>query len=509
VGNAYATSMGNAVTASPPGVYSIHFNPAGLAKIKKRTTAQGLSLIQLKADANFYDHHPDFQNFIDSNGFVDEVQDTHSTNNNYSFYGPGLKLQRLDLPAMPLPTAGWAWPIMDAGMTFATAIYVPTGAGYNRDDDDPGRYMGKQVAIARINYFSPTLGIQLNDNWYIGAGIISAWQGLGIDMDFRAPNIALALVDSIQTQSCPTPTDPAPVAFSPFASLLGICGSELGPFTHVANIRLEVNDPHSFTANLGVLWEPTEWFSWGAVYRTQGSNNMEGRYRVTYTDSWYNFFKGLNPQVVAALASLGVKAPVPNKTETGTGKVSLPQPATFSTGIKIQVMPRLQLNIDAKWADYAKWENFTVDFQENLDVLKLASLAEPKHATKTELIIPRYYKSVWNWGAGIEYEYNAQLKLRLGYEDRKSSVPPDRQDLFLPVGNGKLVSVGFGYKMSDTQNLDVAIAQTKLEAYVPGGSSFNSNYMGADNFVYNPYAGLNYKTVTTINLFELGYQKTF
>lgn len=509
VGNAYATSMGNAVTASPPGVYSIHFNPAGLAKIKQRTSAQGISLIQLKADAYFYDHDPRFEAFTNEHGLVDEAENTHSQNDSYAFYGPGMKLQKLDLPAMPLPTAGWAWPIKNTDMTFATAIYVPTGAGYSRGDDDPGRFMGRRVAIARINYLSPTIGVQLNDHWSVGGGIAVSWQGLGIDMDFRAPNIGLALVDSIQNQSCPTSGNPSPVAFSPFATLLGICGSELGPFTHVANIKLEVNDPRSISANMGVLYEPTDWFSWGAVYRTQANNNMRGRYTLTYTDSWYNFFKGLNPDVVKALASLGVKAPVPNRSETGTGTVSLPQPSTFGTGFSIKLMPRLQFNIDAKWADYAKWENFTVDFQQNLDFLKMASLAESKHATKTKLIIPRYYKSVWNWGMGVEYEYSNQLKLRMGYEDRNSSVPRDRQDLFLPVGNGKLYSIGAGYKLSESQNIDIAIAQTKLEAYVPAGSSYNANYMGADNFVYNPYAGLNFKTVTTINLFELGYQKTF
>ena len=37
--NAKAISLGNAVTADPPGVDSIHFNPAGLAKIKGRESS--------------------------------------------------------------------------------------------------------------------------------------------------------------------------------------------------------------------------------------------------------------------------------------------------------------------------------------------------------------------------------------------------------------------------------------------------------------------------------------
>ena len=36
IGNPKALGLGNAVTADPPGIDSIHFNPAGLAKIKGR-----------------------------------------------------------------------------------------------------------------------------------------------------------------------------------------------------------------------------------------------------------------------------------------------------------------------------------------------------------------------------------------------------------------------------------------------------------------------------------------
>ena len=36
IGNAKALALGHAVTADPPGIDAIHFNPAGLAKIKGR-----------------------------------------------------------------------------------------------------------------------------------------------------------------------------------------------------------------------------------------------------------------------------------------------------------------------------------------------------------------------------------------------------------------------------------------------------------------------------------------
>ena len=53
LGNAKAFSLGNAVTADPPGIDSIHFNPAGLTALKGRQ-------YQLKIAGAFFDVKADF-----------------------------------------------------------------------------------------------------------------------------------------------------------------------------------------------------------------------------------------------------------------------------------------------------------------------------------------------------------------------------------------------------------------------------------------------------------------
>jgi long-subunit fatty acid transport protein len=48
-----AMSMGNAVTADPVGIMSIHFNPAGLTKLDGRQIQFSLQNIYLKAEYDF------------------------------------------------------------------------------------------------------------------------------------------------------------------------------------------------------------------------------------------------------------------------------------------------------------------------------------------------------------------------------------------------------------------------------------------------------------------------
>ena len=52
-----ALALGNAVTADPPGILSIHYNPAGLTKLDDRQLEVNLMSVYLDIDADF--HAPD------------------------------------------------------------------------------------------------------------------------------------------------------------------------------------------------------------------------------------------------------------------------------------------------------------------------------------------------------------------------------------------------------------------------------------------------------------------
>lgn len=204
-----ALSMANSVTADPPGIFSIHFNPAGLARVKHNTYTINAVAARFKFRTDFGKHTPEFQKFIDENGFVDPIENTTSETSDASIVLPGgSEVRHFPLPVLVVPTAGVAWHNANSPMTFGTAVYSPYGAGYMRDKDDPGHFDGQSLAVIRLTYGSPTVAIQLDDHWYIGGGIGVSWMGLGLETDLRVPNIATALVQSIQSQSCDSPNSP-------------------------------------------------------------------------------------------------------------------------------------------------------------------------------------------------------------------------------------------------------------------------------------------------------------
>ena len=79
-----AMSLGNAVTADPPGLDSIHFNPAGLAKIQADTRSDTIFGAVLRTTADF--HQPAG---FDVGGFTeDPLAGTRSDHNKQAIFIP-------------------------------------------------------------------------------------------------------------------------------------------------------------------------------------------------------------------------------------------------------------------------------------------------------------------------------------------------------------------------------------------------------------------------------------
>lgn len=92
------------------------------------------------------------------------------------------------------------WRRFPPGRQLGTAAFAPLAAGYLRDDDDPGRFMGKEMALTRITYFSPTIGFKLNDEWSLGAGIHFSYAGISAYTDLRVANLILGVVNTALDQ---------------------------------------------------------------------------------------------------------------------------------------------------------------------------------------------------------------------------------------------------------------------------------------------------------------------
>ena len=514
VGNAKALSLGNAVTADPPGIDSIHYNPAGLAQLDGRLMNIKLLAAGLKFGIEFEGHDSRTQQVLDEYGYEDEAAYSSSKTSTI-----GLKLPFSDgvkewpLPFLVAPLGGASYSSPGSGATFATAVYTPLAAGYVRDSDDPGRFMGEELSLVKITYFSPSFGFDLSDSWSIGASVGMSWQGAGVKLPLRVPSSVLVFADTFvnlfQDQGvCPDPEDPSP--------FLDLCGGALGPYTMITELEVDAEDALVWNINIGALWKPTPWFTWGFVYQAESVGHLEGSYRLEYGDQWVNFFGDLHQSdawnVINAVVPFptGVRnSPDGEGVETGDVAIDIIMPAHFSTGISVQMTPSWKLNFDVKWTDWGAWEGLEVQFDKQVDFLKLARLLSP-YAELETLTIPRNYESVWNWALGLEYQYNNNLALRFGYEPRKSSIPDDKQDVLLPVGDAELFAFGFEYRLGASQIIEAGFGYLLAKADVPAGSSSNANSTDqATNIIYNPYAGTDFSSQVEGLLFELSYTSTF
>ncbi|OUR92572.1 hypothetical protein A9Q81_16515 [Gammaproteobacteria bacterium 42_54_T18] len=509
LGNAKALSLGNAVTADPPGIDSIHFNPAGLARLKGRQ--RQLKFILASADiSGEFSTNEGYNDLIaniatnpdGSPITVDSAADSKSGIETFAIYLPGSGITEIPFAAAPLGGISISPP--GSNMTFATSVYAPMILGLTRDEDDPGRFAGKSLAFTRLTFFSPSIGYQVTDTIAVGASLGFSYTGFGLDLDYRAPNYSVGALNGVLNAYCDDPD---------LVSALDLCSGQITPFDTIFNLQVDVEKAVSFTYNFGVLWEVTPWLTWGLAYQSEANDTLEGDIAVEFAPEIVSLYNGIanTDNFIGPIADAivrGVSLPENGRIES-KGRVNLVTPQHLSTGISLMLTPRLKINVDVKWTETSKWESFRFEYDEDIVILGLLGTLGVSGVEINALDIPRGYEDTINWGYGIEYQYSDSLKLRFGYEPRKAGIPKDKLDFVLPLGDMDLYATGFSYKIDSESTFDMAFGYTKSEQNIPAGSSTNGNDTRADNFVYNPYAGLDVKTVLEVFMVEMSYESHF
>jgi long-subunit fatty acid transport protein len=514
-------SLGNAVTADPPGISAVHFNPAALAKIDGlQTDVQGiLANFAIKRDYSApagynvfgYSDDPLVCNDgpeVDSNICTD-FKDSVSGDVEYaSIYVPILK-KIVDLgPNSPLaaPTAGIAYKPPGSKVTYATAVYAPLVAGFGAEDGNPSNYMGQQVALERITYLSPSFGYQVNDHLSIGASFGMSYQAIAMKTDLRFPNEMIGVLRMVDEVVCGPFKDNGDIITD--LLLFGMCNAKEGmnPFNKMGSLDVSLEQSLSPSYNLGVLWEPTDDFSFGMVYQSEAKMRLRGKYLINNATAPQQLVAGLNSsatgQILAAI--LGLPGYVPN-VESGLVAMDFKYPQHFKAGIKYKIFPDLQMNFDLGWTDFSAWDKFKFEFDRQISLLKVAKLLSAD-VTDRSLALPLKFQSSWRWGIGFEYSATDRLKLRMGYEPRTSSIPDDKRNTMVPINNAQLFGLGIGYRFDQDTDLDLSLGFLRSRDDIPANTSSLSNKTGVDNILLNPYAGLNVKTNTKVTLLGINYR---
>ncbi|XID75367.1 OmpP1/FadL family transporter [Alkanindiges sp. WGS2144] len=515
-----ALSMGNAVTADPPGISAIHFNPAGLTKIQGlQTDVQGL-LVDFNIRREFeappgynvfgYSDDPLICNEMEmGQKLCGEFKDyAVSKVDHPSLYVPVLKKivnwpQGLPLAA---PLAGAAYNPPGSKITYASGLYAPLVAGFGSADGDPGNYMGQQVAIERITYLSPSAAYKVNDHLSLGASVGMSYQAIGLKTDLRFPNELIGVLRLIDEDVCGPFKENGNIVGN--LLLFGICNAEesIGPFKKLAAMDVALEQSLSPTYNLGLLWEPNDDFGFGMVYQSSSKMKLKGKYAIDNGRGAQELIRALGSSATGVIlqAILGFPSYIP-PTESGIVSMDLEYPAHFQAGIKYKVMPDLQFNFDIGWTDYAAWDSFKFNFDRQVSALKIARLLT-NGATPTSLELPLGFRSPWSWGVGMEYSATDRLKLRLGYEPRKSAIPDDRRNTLVPINNAQMFGAGIGYQFDPDTTIDLTAMHLRSRDNIPANTSGLANKTGVNNLLLNPYAGLDIKTNTKVTILGIAYR---
>ncbi|MEE2733702.1 MAG: outer membrane protein transport protein [Pseudomonadota bacterium] len=498
VGSAKALSLANAVTADTPGIDSIHYNPAGLYQVKGRQ-------YQLKVIAGQFtiqgevEHSDRYRRLMDQFGYddaADPVTEGESATSDVSVMLPFVGLT--EIPLLVAPLGGASVELNDGQFVMGTSVFAPMVVGYKRSENGPLRYQGNELGLTHLTYFSPTVAFPINDQLTFGVGLHFNYTGVGIDLDFRLPNAILVGVDSFSGLLC---------QFPEIAEVVNLCEGDLGPFTDIGNIEVEVESYLNPSFNLGLLWEPNAWLAVGMVYQSGASKTLQGDYRITYGEDWLGFFGGLNSTWVGDTATGVLALPKGVAVEEGEASLEFTVPQHFALGLSVDVTPDWTLNADIKWTDTAQWDEFKLEFDNPPEFLPVLSYLAPEQVSNASLAFPRGYESVWSWALGVEHRYNDRLALRFGYEDRGNSIPADKADYLAPFGDAYLVGAGFAYVPRADSLLEVGIGMLVSENSAANNTSSNAN--DYNQLIYNPYAGVNLKTDVRAYLIELSYQAHF
>ncbi len=504
-------SLGNAVTAYPPGPLAIHYNPAGLSQPSLEGTHfnQGVFWIPIMEKTGSFKQAIDPETgklWAPFGGWFNDGKDpldgTSGTTTNGTMVLPIIG----DLPVLIAPDVGLSYRPEGSRWTFGVGQYVPFGVGMEHgDEDDPNRFIGSNVGIQRLIVAAPAVSYQVTDTLSFGASFGIGINAMKFTTSMRTPNDLVALTGALGevTEGLEIPIISELTLPPPWF------GGGLSPYEQAGALDFLCEDFHSTSYNLGMLWEPNDWFSFGAVYQSESKTDMSGHFEMEYGERFQRMvhWMGRSPLTVIIAAIFGLPYQ-PTAKQEGTMTIEVPFPARAQFGVKLQPIKRLRLLCDANWTQWSAWEAMEIKFDQDIQLLRFARLMGYAGGPRT-LQMKTGFKNTWHLGYGIEFDVTDRFCVRLGYEARPSSVP---DEYFGPVPMPDMViySCGFGIKLSDERmqkpknamefqhqlltpvSVDVGFTYLTSEYDLPNNTSKNFNSTNFTIPVYNPYSGLDY-----------------
>jgi len=487
--------MGNAVTACPSGPMAIHYNPAGLLKSKEREFTFGImypSSVKIKSKFNL---DPDFAG-ISMEDEKDPVDGTTGETTDGFMRYPGMGSRSI----MLVPHAALSRRKPGSKWAFGFGMYSPFISGFHHGYvNDPARFGGAQSYRQRLIYAAPSLACQLSKTLSIGFSVGLGQDAMGEKRDFRAPNEFSSMTEVLgeATENLEIPIISELTLPTPWFN------GGLPPYDSMAGFKMDVKDSLAASYNLGLLWEPFTWLSFGACYQSESKSRPTGRYSFKYSDQFKNFCNwfGESPTTVqiATIFALPYYGVDEQKGNMVLQKLIHPRRTQF--GIALKPFKILTLSCDLGWTNWSSIKEEKYIFDQDILLFNVANFMGYPYR-RDMYIIKRDLKDTWNLSIGLELLLFNRFRLRCGYEERESCTNDTNFSLIFPVQDMKIYSTGLGIKINSGWSIDFSATFIQSDTY--HNDYKDGNVMNSDEFfftLHNPYPGLDYEQTTDITIF--------
>lgn len=490
-----AVSMGNTVTADPPGLMAIHYNPAGLSNLEEgKMFEQGFALPWIVVTHKF-EADPEFEGFFGQWGPQegqehDPVAGTKDTNSSGVLYLP-----IYDKPVNFLagPTAGLSSRTPGSKWTFAIGNYAPFAGGMNHKSDSPSNYGVRTLYLQHLIYASPAVSYQITPELSLGMSVGAGQTAMGLRLNMRSPNelVALTRVLGDATEDLEIPILSELTLPPPWF------GGGISPYDQIATFDFHVRDDFSPNYNLGLLWKPKKWFSFGLTYQSRITADFNGGYNFRYGKEWQSMMAWMGSSPLLLMVSGMFQLPHQAVThQSGILNATQKFPRRIQTGIMVKPTKRLKILFDVHWAQWSVIDEDNFQTDQDIQLLQLVKMLGYTGGHRN-LIIRRDLADTIHWSVAFEYQLKPKLALRCGYEFRPTSVQDNLYDSQYFVPDLHNVGVGAEVKLGHGVTLDLGLGCLfNRSKKTPNNSSINANSTDFWYPVYNPYTGLDIEQST-------------
>ncbi len=496
-------SLANTCTADPPGLMSMHYNPAGLSALPNGKTFEQDLTIPIILMTSRLEADPNADDFLDRWGpNAEDPADRDPLVGTEGTTGPVMYIPLYNdtIPFLVGPSLGISSREPDSKWTFAIGSYAPFAAGFTHDEpDDPMRFAAKSVVQQHLLYATPSASYKFNDKLALGFSVGFGQTATYASMDMRAPSDMIALTKTLgeSTQGLEIPIVSELTLPSPWF------GGGVGPYDKLAQISLKLRDDFSPSYNLGVLWSPRNWLSLGLCYQSEIKLEQIGRYSVEHSPQFTAMMNWMGQGMILPVAAASLNLPTTGEDQNGyCTSTSFSYPQRVQAGIKLQPVEQFKFLFDLQWADWSIVKEDRFVFDQNISILRLVNIMGYGESPN-EMVLQRKFEDTLHWSAAVEFLPTDWLTLRLGYEMRPTSVQSNLYDGLYSLPDLHNLGTGLGIKLANGVSLDLAFAYIFNDSFVvPNGSSSQMNSKDWTKPVYNPFTGLNYEQESRIYVFS-------